>query len=67
VAADAVCKAARVGAKEFISTLPGLVVCGGSSGGIVQDVWSLDRSGDVGGYVWSRGRTLRPRVLRSEG
>jgi hypothetical protein len=37
-----VCKAARVGAKEFISTLPGLVVCGGRSGGRVRDVWRLD-------------------------
>ena len=26
-----VCKAARVGAKDFLNTLPGLVVCGGSS------------------------------------
>ena len=24
-----VCRAARLGAKEFLSTLPGLVVCGG--------------------------------------
>jgi hypothetical protein len=38
-----VCKAARVGAKEFLSTLPGLVVCGGySQGGGVSDVWRLD-------------------------
>jgi hypothetical protein len=38
-----VCKAARVGAKEFLSTLPGLVVCGGhSQGGRVGDVWRLD-------------------------
>jgi hypothetical protein len=39
-----VCKTARVGAKEFISTLPGLVVCGGYStgGGVVRDVWRLD-------------------------
>jgi hypothetical protein len=39
-----VCRAARVGAKEFLSTLPGLVVCGGSStGGVVRDeMWRLD-------------------------
>jgi hypothetical protein len=41
-----VCKAARVGAKEFLSTLPGLVVCGGYSQGVigvrVRDVWRLD-------------------------
>jgi hypothetical protein len=38
-----VCKAARVGAKEFLSTLPGLVVCGGyASGPRVKDVWRLD-------------------------
>jgi hypothetical protein len=40
-----VCRAARVGAKEFLSTLPGLVVCGGYStggGGARDDVWRLD-------------------------
>jgi hypothetical protein len=38
-----VCRAARVGAKEFLSNLPGLVVCGGVSGGVVRDeVWRLD-------------------------
>jgi hypothetical protein len=38
-----VCRAARVGAKEFLSTLPGLVVCGGNSGGVVRDdAWRLD-------------------------
>jgi hypothetical protein len=37
-----VCKAARAGAKEFLSTLPGLVVCGGYSGGYRDDVWRLD-------------------------
>jgi hypothetical protein len=40
-----VCKAARVGAREFLSTLPGLVVCGGYSGGgggERDDVWRLD-------------------------
>jgi hypothetical protein len=38
-----VCKAARVGATEFLRTLPGLVVCGGQGdGGIVSDVWRLD-------------------------
>jgi hypothetical protein len=41
-----VCRAARAGAKEFLSTLPGLVVCGGySTGGrraARDDLWSLD-------------------------
>jgi hypothetical protein len=38
-----VCKAARAGAKDFLSTLPGLVVCGGSaSGGVASDVLRLD-------------------------
>jgi hypothetical protein len=33
-----VCKAARVGAREFLSTLPGLVVCGGfGQGGESRD------------------------------
>jgi hypothetical protein len=29
-----VCKPARAGAKEFLRTLPGLVVCGGYSAGV---------------------------------
>jgi hypothetical protein len=38
-----VCRAARAGPREFLSTLPGLVVCGGySQGGVVSDVWRLD-------------------------
>ena len=39
-----VCRAARVGAKEWLRTLPGLVVCGGYAGGDrwVSDVWRLD-------------------------
>jgi hypothetical protein len=40
-----VCVAARAGAKEFLSTLPGLVVCGGysTSGGAVRgDAWRLN-------------------------
>jgi hypothetical protein len=38
-----VCVAARVGAKGFLSTLPGLVVCGGvTQGGRVGDVLRLD-------------------------
>jgi hypothetical protein len=39
-----VCKAARVGAKEFLSTLPGLVVCGGfdQGEGVRYGVWRLD-------------------------
>jgi hypothetical protein len=40
-----VCKAARVGAKDWLRTLPGFVVCGGYGGGGVgalSDVWRLD-------------------------
>lgn len=39
-----VCKPARAGAKEFLRTLPELVVCGGLSAvvGEVRDVWRLD-------------------------
>ena len=39
-----VCKASRAGAKQFLSTLPGLVVCGGYAGGDRwgSDVWRLD-------------------------
>jgi hypothetical protein len=42
-----VCKAARVGAKDFLSTLPGLVVCGGFTSGVRvyvyrDGVWRLD-------------------------
>jgi hypothetical protein len=38
-----VCRASRLGAKDFLNTLPGLVVCGGrSAGGAVSDVWKLD-------------------------
>jgi hypothetical protein len=39
-----VCKASRTGVGGFLSTLPGLVVCGGRSqlGGQVRDVWRLD-------------------------
>jgi hypothetical protein len=43
VAADGCVQASRVGTKEFLSTLPGLVVCGGlSSVGMVRDVQRLD-------------------------
>jgi hypothetical protein len=39
-----VCKAARVGARDFLNTLPGLVVCGRrpATRDIVNDVWRLD-------------------------
>jgi hypothetical protein len=38
-----VCKAARVGAKDFLKTLPGLVVSGGTTtGGDTKQVWRLD-------------------------
>jgi hypothetical protein len=36
-----VCKAERVGAKEYLRTLPGLVVCGGVGAG-TSDVWRLE-------------------------
>jgi hypothetical protein len=41
-----VCKAARVGVKDFLRTLPGLVVSGGyTTGGVtVEQVWRLDLS-----------------------
>jgi hypothetical protein len=41
-----VCKAARVGAKDFLKTLPGLVVSGGgiASGASVEQVWRLNLS-----------------------
>jgi hypothetical protein len=32
-----VCKAARAGGLKYLRTLPGLVVCGGRSGGVVRD------------------------------
>jgi hypothetical protein len=39
-----VCRAARAGGMEYLSTLPGLVVCGGYIRGFgrVSDVWRLD-------------------------
>ena len=38
-----VCKPARAGAKEFLRTLPGLVVCGGvTPGARLSDMWRLD-------------------------
>jgi hypothetical protein len=39
-----VCRAACSGAKEFLGTLPGLVVCGGiaEDNNVVSDVWRLD-------------------------
>jgi hypothetical protein len=40
-----VCRAARAGAKEFLGSLPRLVVCGGyltGGGGAVSEVWGLD-------------------------
>jgi hypothetical protein len=40
-----VCRASRVGAKEWLRTLPGLVVCGGRTGGVgerTSEVWRLD-------------------------
>jgi len=38
-----VCRASRAGVKEWLSTLPGLVVSGGYGGyGLVSEVWRLD-------------------------
>jgi len=37
-----VCRAARAGAKEFLGTLPRLVVCGGYSSAAASEVWGLD-------------------------
>jgi hypothetical protein len=43
-----VCRAARAGAKEFLGSLPRLVVCGGHTAaaeigrGVVSEVWGLD-------------------------
>ena len=37
-----VCRASREGAKEWLRTLPRLIVCGGHSGGCTSDVWKLD-------------------------
>ena len=37
-----VCKSSRAGAKQFLSTLPGLVVCGGVGGGTGDVSWRLD-------------------------
>jgi hypothetical protein len=41
-----VCKAARVGVKDFLKTLPGLVVSGGhtTGGAVLKQVWRLDLS-----------------------
>jgi hypothetical protein len=47
-----VCRVAREGAKEWLRTLPGLVVCGGVTGGgeISSEVWRLD----LGELRWER-------------
>jgi hypothetical protein len=51
-----VSRAAREGAKAWLRTLPGLVVCGGRSGGVTRDdVWRLDlRWGRMPGLVTAR-------------
>jgi len=48
----AVCRAARQGAKEWLRTLPGLLVCGGysSAGGHAREVWRLG----LGELRWER-------------
>jgi hypothetical protein len=41
----AVCRVARTGVREFLGTLPKLVVCGGDKGGsegLVSEAWGLD-------------------------
>jgi hypothetical protein len=47
-----VCTAARVGAKDWLRTLPGMVVCGGyiTGGGDKSEVWRLD----LGELRWER-------------
>ena len=46
-----VCVAARVGAKEWLRTLPGLVMCGGvNEGEAMSGVWRLD----LGELQWTR-------------
>jgi hypothetical protein len=47
-----VCRASREGAKEWLRTLPGLVVCGGftSAGEFTGEVWRLD----LGELPWER-------------
>jgi hypothetical protein len=38
-----VCRAARAGAKEFLGTLPRLVLCGGMTAGrALRETWGLD-------------------------
>jgi hypothetical protein len=55
-----VCRASREGAKEWLRTLPGLVVCGGQcGGGITSDVWKLD----LGELRWER----MPSLTRGRG
>jgi hypothetical protein len=53
------CKAAREGAKVWLRTLPGLVVCGGYTGTVVEEkmtseVWRLD----LGELRWERMSSL---------
>jgi hypothetical protein len=55
-----VCVAAREGAKVWLRTLPGLVVCGGmSGGGLTSEVWRLD----LGELRWER----MPNLTRGRG
>jgi hypothetical protein len=59
-----VCRVARMGAKEWLRTLPGLVVCGGhiAGGEITSEVWRLN----LGELLWERMPNLaRGRYLHA--
>ena len=66
-----VCRASRVGAKEWLRTLRRLVVCGGhvtGGEGCTREVWRLN----LGELRWERmsapwEQSRRPCVLRREG
>jgi hypothetical protein len=50
-----VCRASREGAKEWLRTLPGLVVCGGhTTGASTSEAWKLD----LGKLQWERMASL---------
>jgi hypothetical protein len=52
-----VCRASKEGATEGLRTLPGLVVCGGGTGGEeTSEVWRLD----IGKLQWERMPSLTP-------
>ena len=61
----------KVGAKEWLGTLPGLVVCGGlTGGGVVRVVRGVEAGyGDdaVGAHAFALESKRCPRVLRGAG